>query len=283
MFDATSISNAKLAAFQKTVWGHYDANGRHELPWRLAEANGSFDPYRILVSEIMLQQTQVSRVITKYLQFLMLFPTASDLARASLGDVLIAWQGLGYNRRAKFLWQAAQMVTENYAGTFPETQQELTKLPGVGANTAGAIMAYAYNQPVAYIETNIRTVYIHYFFKDVIGVYDKEISELVEASLPKGRGADTRLWYWALMDYGSYLKQTVGNKSRASKSYTKQSPLLGSRRAVRGAVIRYLSQKEQATVKDFVSVTADPRLVEVLLCLKTEGMVREQAGVYRLT
>jgi len=278
-------SQKQIVTFQHEVWNYYDQHGRHDLDWRLPDADGKFDPYKILVSEIMLQQTQVGRVRVKYQQFLELFPTVSDLARASLGEVLVAWQGLGYNRRAKFLWQAAQMVVNEYGGKFPDNQLELTKLPGVGFNTAGALVAYAYNQPVAFIETNIRTVYIHHFFEDRQDVHDKEIIELVKASLPDKDGSPC-LWYWALMDYGTFLKQTVGNKSRASKSYVKQSPFSGSRRQVRGAVIRRLSQQDSEralSLEQLASDITDPRLSEVLRQLQTEGMVNEQAGLYRLS
>lgn len=282
------LDNVKIAAFQQVVWEYYDWQGRHDLPWRLPEADGGFDSYKVLVSEVMLQQTQVGRVIAKYAQFLGLFPRVEDLAKASLGDVLVVWQGLGYNRRAKFLWQAAQMVVNEYGGEFPQDQKELTKLPGVGVNTAGAIVAYAYNRPVSFIETNIRTVFIHHFFADLASreaVHDKEVGELVEATLPKGKDANIRLWYWALMDYGTFIKQTAGNKSRASKSYVKQSPFAGSKRAVRGAVIRHLSKNEQGTslnVDELARQIADPRLPDVLQDLVKEGMVRESAGVYRL-
>lgn len=278
-----SASPHLITEFQQAVWQYYDRHGRHQLPWRLPDATGRFDPYRILVSEVMLQQTQVGRVIPKYDQFLARFPTVQALAQASLGEVLIAWQGLGYNRRAKFLWQAAQMVTDEYGGEFPPDQEELTQLPGIGVNTAGAVIAYAFNQPVTFIETNIRTVFIHHFFGDREGVHDKEVVELVAATLPDGNAADIRLWYWALMDYGSHLKQTVGNKSRASKSYAKQSPFAGSRRAVRGAVIRYLSQAGQGVPTDgLAKIITDPRLPDVLQDLQAEGLIRKRAKQYWL-
>jgi A/G-specific adenine glycosylase len=272
--------------FQDEVWGYYAAQGRHDLPWRVPEMDGSFDPYKVMVSELMLQQTQVNRVIPKYLEFLERFPTVRALAAARLGDVLIAWQGLGYNRRAKFLWQAAQIVVNELGGEFPRGQKELTALPGVGTNTAGAIMAYAYDEPVVFIETNIRTVFIHHFFKDQADVPDKAIAELVRKNLPKaGQGtannSGVREWYWALMDYGTHIKQAHGNKSRASRGYAKQSPFHGSRRQVRGAVLRYLSQKS-GTLEELAATESDPRLTEVLQDLSREGMVREEGGRYRL-
>ncbi len=176
-----TVSQTDIAAFQDTVRDYYLSHGRHELPWRLPETDGSFDPYEIMVSELMLQQTQVNRVIPKYLAFIDAFPTASALADASLGDVLVAWQGLGYNRRAKFLWQAAQQIVNEWHGVWPQEAARLTALPGVGINTAGAIAAYAFNQPVIFIETNVRSVYFHHFFNDQSDVADKDLLEIISA------------------------------------------------------------------------------------------------------
>lgn len=278
------LNEQALRKFQDEVWEYYDRRGRHDLPWRLPDGNGEFDPYKILVSEVMLQQTQVNRVMPKYVEFLQLFPTVQALAGARLGDVLTAWQGLGYNRRAKFLWQAAQMVVNELGGEFPRNQKALTKLPGVGMNTAGAIMAYVYDEPVVFIETNIRTVYIHHFFHDQTDVADQAVVELVERTLPRegqAREGIVRQWYWALMDYGTRIKQAYGNKSRASRSYSKQSPFHGSRRKVRGAVLRHLSQRS-ATFEQLMQLESDLRLTEVLQDLEKEGMVREEGGRYSL-
>lgn len=231
-----------------------------------------------MVSEIMLQQTQVPRVIPKYRDFLELFPTVESLAGASLGDVMRVWNGLGYNRRAKFLWQAAQAVVSQYHGKFPHTQKALVALPGIGVNTAGAILAYAFNLPVAFIETNIRTVYIHHFFTDQPQVDDRAIAKLVQDTLDEQHA---REWYWALMDYGSYLKQTVGNKSRTSKAYVKQSAFQGSNRQLRGALIRALLNKPHTTA-ELQATFADERLADTLAQLVREGLVREAAGRFSI-
>lgn len=271
--------------FQAAVWSYYDQNGRHDLPWRQPSADGRFDPYRIMVSEVMLQQTQVARVVPKYHQFLEQFPDVLALATATLGEVLIAWQGLGYNRRAKFLWQAAQQVVQEHGSRFPESQEGLLALPGVGNNTAGAIVSYAYNQPAVFVETNIRTIYIHHFFEDhKEGIADKTILELVQRTLPDANEGKAlyRDWYWALMDYGVHLKLTVGNKSRASLSYTRQSPFQGSRRQVRGAVIRELGRRPLAYA-DLKQAITDSRLAEVLLQLQKEGLVVQDAEGYKLS
>lgn len=243
-------------------------------------ADGRFDPYKIMVSEIMLQQTQVSRVVPKYLAFLEQFPTLEVLARAEQGVVLKAWQGLGYNRRAKFLWQAARSIVNDHCGEFPVSEAELVKLSGIGKNTAGAILAYAFSQPVVYIETNIRTVFIHHFFNDKTGVNDKDLLELVEATLPS-EVTMTRVWYWALMDYGSYIKQSKGNLNKLSKHYVKQSAFHGSGRQIRGAIIRSLSQNP-ASLAELRSEIPDDRLDAILSELTNEELIYNRGGKYSL-
>ena len=270
------ISDHERVLFLETVWDYFRSNGRHDLPWRSSETDGSFDPYKIMVSELMLQQTQVPRVISKYEAFLKRFPTAQDIAGAELGDVLREWQGLGYNRRAKFLWQAAQKVAG--PGGFPNEQAELVKLPGIGPNTAGAVLAYAYNQPVVFIETNVRTVYIHHFFKDAAGIADKEIIALVEQTFDR---ENVREFYWAIMDYGSYLKAAVGNPNKASKHYAKQSAFQGSRRQIRGQVIRELG-KGAKKIGELSASISDERLRSVLDDLVSEKLIRAERGLYTL-
>ena len=260
--------------FRQTVWQFYKQNGRHDLPWRLPEADGSFDPYKTLVSEIMLQQTQVPRVIPKYLAFLDEFPTIDALAAAPLSAVLGMWNGLGYNRRAKYLWGAVQTVVREHQGIFPREQSQLVSLPGVGANTSGAVLAYAFNLPVMFVETNIRTVFIHHFFADQTSVSDKEVIKLVGDTLDTHHA---REWYWALMDYGSFLKQSVGNKSRLSKAYVKQSAFAGSNRQLRGAVIRVLLDKPQ-TDDELKILLPDARLSAVLAQLAREGLIEDRGG-----
>jgi len=261
--------------FLETVWQEYRLLGRHDLPWRQPEADGSFDPYKILVSEIMLQQTQVARVIPKYLAFLKRFPSTETLAQSELGDVLRAWQGLGYNRRAKFLWQAVQAVRER--GRFPATLKGLVDLPGVGVNTAGAILAYAHNRPVVFIETNIRTVYIHHFTRDSEIVSDDFIRDLLRQTLDYEH---PREFYWALMDYGAWLKTHTRNLSQ-SKQYVKQSRFAGSKRQVRGAVLRLLTERAFST-GELKTAIPDTRLEAVLAELRSESLVRFNGKKYHL-
>lgn len=267
----------QLEDFTESVWQYYTSHGRHDLPWRLPEADGSFDPYKILVSEIMLQQTQVSRVMPKYHQFLEQFPSFAALAAARLSDVLRAWNGLGYNRRAKFLWQCAVQIVENYGGHLPDTAPELIKLPGIGNNTAGAVLAYAFNKPSLFVETNIRTVFIHHFFSDQEGISDREILDLLAATLPD----NPRQWYWALMDYGTFLKQTVGNLNTQSKHYTKQSRFEGSKRQIRGQVLRLLSERPH-TAAELQHTITDPRLSDILEDLAAEGFIARSTDTYQL-
>ncbi|HET6924924.1 MAG TPA: hypothetical protein VFH39_03800 [Candidatus Saccharimonadales bacterium] len=265
-----------ITAFQDQVLAYYHARGRHDLPWRRPEPDGSFDSYKILVSELMLQQTQVSRVVPKYTEFLRRFPSAGVLAAAPLGEVLRAWSGLGYNRRAKYLWQAARYLVDHHGGVVPDSNTELVKLPGVGKNTAGSILAYAYDRPVVFVETNIRTAYIHHFFGDRTDITDAEILVAVEATLLRD---DPRVWYWALMDYGAHLKQTIGNLNKLSKTYTRQSAFAGSRRQLRGKILRTLGAGPAAAGELKIE---DERLPAVLDELSTEGLIRLQNGRYTL-
>jgi A/G-specific adenine glycosylase len=266
------------AAFRRQVWAFYRSHGRHELPWRQAEPDGHLDPYKVLVSEAMLQQTQVGRVIPKFTAFLERFPDIASLAQAPLGDVLRAWSGLGYNRRAKFLHEAAGLVVERFNGVLPEQQAELVQLPGVGPNTAGAIQAYAFDRPAVFIETNIRTVFIHHYFADQTDVTDRAILKMVAKTLPV---SDIREWYWALMDYGSYLKQSVGNLNQLSRSYSKQSRFDGSRRQIRGQIIHLLGEHPRDAA-ELSAAIHDERLASVLTELEHERLIHRSDKSFSL-
>ncbi|MBU6214604.1 A/G-specific adenine glycosylase [Patescibacteria group bacterium] len=217
------------ASFRLIVWRFYKAHGRHTLPWRKNQTL-----YRVLVSEVMLQQTQVDRVIPYYTRFLKQFPTAKKLAAAPLSEALRAWQGLGYNRRAKMLHDAAKILTRSR----PSSIHELERLPGAGPYTARAVAAFAWNEDTIVIETNIRTAVIHHFFSRRARVEDAEIVEVLRRAFPKGR---SREWYGALMDYGAYLKRNGISYTQKSAEYVKQKPLKGSIREARGAVLRELA------------------------------------------
>lgn len=263
--------------FQATVLGYYKKNKR-SLSWRTPVIKNRMDPYKIMVSEIMLQQTQASRVENKYKQFLEKFPTVHSLAVASLSDVLEVWQGLGYNRRAKYLRDAAVKIVAEYGGMLPDDSSALTKLPGIGPNTAAAIVVYSYDKPAVFIETNIRAVYIYHFFTNQNKVTDKQILELVNRTLP----ADNfREWYWALMDYGTYIKKQFGSHNSHSKHYAKQSTFHGSKRQVRGQVLRELSHGPLNTSMLSASIQ-DERLKDVLDDLLHEKLIQYDGNIYRV-
>ncbi len=262
--------------FQAVVWEYYRQHGR-QLPWR-SLVGGELNPYHVLVSELMLQQTQVTRVVPKYQEFLIAFPTIEALAGADLAQVLTLWSGLGYNRRAKFLWQAAQVVVAEHGGVIPDTRDELVVLPGVGANTAGAILAYAFNKPEVFVETNIRTVYLHHFFSDEVGVSDvqlrKKVSDTLEITNP-------REWYWALMDYGAHLKSTQPKHLHRALAHTKQSRFEGSARQLRGKALRLLAESPWSR-QELELELADERASKVLDDLLTEGLIHYTNGVVSL-
>lgn len=266
------LSLRKVAEFQKTVWDFYYVSGRHDLPWRQSP-----DPYRVLVSELMLQQTQVDRVIPKYIAFIERWPTVEKLAAASLKDVLIAWQGLGYNRRAKYVHETAKAVVKDHKGKFPVDEASLRTLPGVGPYTASALMAFAYDEPTVLIETNVRQVFIHHFFAKQTSVTDADILELVQRTLPTHR---IKQWYSALMDYGTYLKQTYGNNTQRSKHYSKQSRFKGSDREIRGAILRMLSNEPGMTTEQLVhrSGFAVDRIKTQVTALCAEGLLKKQGS-----
>lgn len=242
-----------------------------DMPWRRDTR-----PYYVLVSELMLQQTQVDRVIPKFNAFIMRFPDEQALASASLADVLRLWQGLGYNRRAKFLHEVAKSIVS--MGTFPDGESELVQLPGIGKNTAGAILAYAFNRPALFIETNVRAVYIHHFFANMDIVDDRDIMQILERTMEYEH---PREFYWALMDYGSWLKKQ-GVITGRSRHYKKQLPLNGSIREVRGKIVALLS------VSDIVADTmsgyfdGDMRYTPAINGLIKDGLVMETNGRYHL-
>lgn len=272
------ITEVEKLAFQAEVLNYYASHGRHSLPWRQPRTDQSFDPYTILVSEIMLQQTQVGRVIDKFETFMARFPDTKSLADALQGEVLVGWSGLGYNRRAKYLQIAARQIEVAYSGIFPDELADLVALPGVGKNTAGAILAYAFNKPAIFIETNIRTVFLTYFLSDKEQVSDSELLDFVADTVDTKQ---PRVWYWALMDYGAYLKKIQSNPNVRSKHYSKQDKFEGSRRQIRGKVLRELAS-QPLTQADLSKRIADQRLDDVLVVLVREEMIRLVGGYFRL-
>lgn len=260
--------------FQELIW----QKGRElyrEMPWRQDTR-----PYYVLVSELMLQQTQVDRVILKFEAFITRFPDEAALAQASLAEVVALWNGLGYNRRAKYLHDSAKMILDVFNGQFPTTYDNLMRLPGVGPNTAGAIMAYAYTQPVVFIETNVRTVYFEHFFTDADMVSDSELRQAVAATLDHEH---PREFYWALMDYGASLKRQGAGRLAKSKHYKKQSPLKGSIREVRGEIIRLLMIDDAPLAELSQRYDSDVRFAPALEGLLADGLVTQTGDQLHLT
>lgn len=244
-----------------------------DMPWRQ-----DTQAYYVMVSEIMLQQTQVERVVPKFTAFIVAFPTVEMLAAAPLAEVLGLWSGLGYNRRAKYLHDSAKQIA--LRGTFPETAKDLQTLPGIGKNTAGAIMAYSFNIPSIFIETNIRTVYLHHFFPGGEIIADKQIEQLLDQTIEREH---PREFYWALMDYGSWLKRQGAGNIRQSKHYKKQSPLKGSVREVRGAIVKQLTHVDMTEVELRQHVFADERFAPALAGLVRDGLVAQKNDKLHLT
>jgi A/G-specific adenine glycosylase len=264
-----------IRQFQREVLAFYHEHGRHDMVWR-----HTTDPYRIVVSELMLQQTQVERVAIKFPAFIAVFPDFATLAAAPLHEILAIWQGMGYNRRALFLKKIAESVLKDYNGVLPQDVETLTTLPGIGTATASSIAAFAFNAPVVFIETNIRRVYIHVFFPDRETVTDKEILTLVERTLYR---ENPRVWYWALFDLGAFLKTGVANPNRRSAHYTRQAPFEGSDRRIRGLILKTLVTGSCMKEDDLPGHIGedDRRVKRIVAALEQEGfVVREGGHVY---
>lgn len=269
--------------FQKVILDYYRDHGR-KLPWRKTK-----DPYKIFVSEVMLQQTRVSRVLTKYPEFIKTFPSFRALANANLRDVLRVWQGMGYNRRAFYLKQSAKIIVDNYAGKLPNDPKLLEQLPGIGKATAASIAVFAFNAPIVFIETNIRRVFIYHFFasRRLESVRDIEIFPLIARTLDY---QNSRKWYWALMDYGSMLgtalpKLKIGNPNHKSAHYTKSPRFEGSARQLRGQILKLLIAKPLALSKVFAQTTQTTKM-DVRKCLATlmrDKLIKKQNGKYTIS
>jgi A/G-specific adenine glycosylase len=263
------ISPLKIDKFRAAIYDFYKSHGR-KLPWRNTQ-----DPYHILVSEVMLQQTQVGRVAEKYEQFLSAFPDFASLTLAPLRNVLSVWQGMGYNRRAIALKRIAGEVLSFHNGVLPSSEELLLKLPGIGKATASSILAFAFNKPSVFIETNIRRVFIHFFFSDRENIRDTDILPIVEKTLDR---ANPREWYYALMDYGSLLKTTTQNPNRKSAHYKRQESFEGSRRQLRGKVLKKILEDPSVTESSLVHHTGQsPETIrEVLRQLQKEGFIAKR-------
>lgn len=260
-----------------------------DLAWR-----NTRDPYAVWISEVMLQQTQVARVEGRWQHWLERFPTCEALAQAPSADVLEEWQGMGYNRRALSLLRASQAIAER--GSFPVEEAELRALPGIGPATAAGIRAFAYDLPGVYLETNVRSVFLHELFRGRVDVSDRELVPLVRATCPADASDpehDPRTWYYALLDYGAYLKRTTPNPSRRSRGHTVQSRFEGSHRQKRAELLRIVlahpegvssseagdelnRQEEQAGRPPVAPADVDALLAELM----KEGFILNKVGIW---
>lgn len=237
-------------------------------------------PYYVVVSEVMLQQTQTYRVAPKFDAFINAFSSFNALKGASLQEVYQYWQGLGYNRRAKYLQEIARIVVEDYAGQLPADPKILQTFPGLGPATAASICAFAFNMPIAFIETNIRSVFIHHFFQDQADVRDAQLMPLIEQTLDR---ENPREWYYALMDYGVMLKKQHKNPSRKSKHHVKQSKFEGSNRQIRGALLRILAENGPMTEVEIAKMLHQfelQRIMHNLGALQQEKFIIKSNGRY---
>ena len=267
-----------IPKFQKLILDSRKKNQR-DMPWRETD-----NPYKILVSEVMLQQTQVARVLPKYKEFLKEFPTLQSLAKTPDGKLLKVWRGLGYWKRALSLKKAAKEIIKSHEEKFPENPKDLQKLPGIGPYTAGAIACFAFQNKDAFLDTNIRRVYLHFFFPKKKDVSDKEILHIAEKAVWK---KNPRQWHYALFDYGAtVLKDKKINKQ--SKHYSKQSRFEGSLRSFRTKVMRFLLDQPNQTataskIQRLLKKAKSPYVPEkILASLEKDGLIKKKRNFYSL-
>jgi A/G-specific adenine glycosylase len=257
-----------------------------ELPWR-----NTTDPFAVLVSEVMLQQTQVARVLNYWERWMAAFPTVDALAAASTTDVLELWQGMGYHRRALALKRSCELCAEHFEGRLPYGYEALLKLPGIGPATAAGVCVFAYEQPQVYLETNVRTVFLHHFFPHRDQVADRELIPLIEASCDRDH---PRSWYYALLDYGNHLKSILPNPSRRSRHHTRQSAFEGSVRQKRAELLRLVLVAPGATTDTLTealnslehsarrSATGFDEVESLLATLAHEGFLANHASCWHI-
>ncbi len=275
--EQNGLTSYTVRKFRTLVYSFYRKHARDDLPWRNTD-----NPYEILVSEIMLQQTQIERVLHKYPLFLSKYPDFPSLARVRLRSLYKVWQGMGYNRRALALREIARTVVKPpYHGTLPSDTDTLMRLPHVGQSTAGALLAFAFNKPSVFIETNIRRVFIHFFFREQERIEDRDIIPLIEKTLDR---KDPRNWYYALMDYGSALRNLKDNPNLKSTQYKKQSTFAGSNRQIRGKILSLISKQQYLPLKDLSGQLNVPhdKIVKVVDQLREEGFIKKKGRYIRM-
>ncbi|MBE0583817.1 MAG: A/G-specific adenine glycosylase [Desulfofustis sp.] len=274
-YSRNGMCRETLERFRTIIFHHY-LHHRRDFSWR-----EEISPYRVLVSEVMLQQTQTSRVVPVFERFIGALPDFRSLAGAPFAEVLGLWKGLGYNRRARYLQETAVRVIGEHDGILPDSPDVLVTFPGIGPATAASICVFACNQPLVFIETNIRTVFLHFFFPGETAVHDRRIMPLVERTLEVERPRD---WYYALMDYGVLLKRIVGNAGRRSSHYHRQSPFAGSDRQLRGRILQQLLDCQLVEAADLAPLLGEPsaRVDRLVDALCDEGLVVRNGTVLAL-
>jgi A/G-specific adenine glycosylase len=268
-YDKCGLSKELINNFQNLIWDYYKDHIR-SFPWRETD-----NPYHIFISEWMLQQTQTTAVISKYKAFLNRFPTFSDLAKSSVEDVIKLWQGLGYNRRAIWMKTAAEIIVREHGGVLPDDPEILEKIKGIGHATAREMVSFAYNKPTAFIETNIRRVFLHLFFYNKTGIRDADILELVKKTVDN---ENPREWYYALMDYGVYLKKNLKpDPNHRSAHYKKQPKFKGSDRELRGKILRMKIANTSITIDELAQKLQQPvrKVKEFITKMEQEGFFKK--------
>ncbi|TFG24188.1 MAG: A/G-specific adenine glycosylase [Promethearchaeota archaeon] len=275
LYKKKGLSDEVIKAFQQFILSFYRRNKR-AFPFR-----EKITPYRVVVSEIMLQQTQTNRVSKKFIEFINAFPDFNSLAQSSNEKLLSLWQGLGYNRRALALKEIANIIMNKFDGEVPRDVKSLESLPQIGFNTASSILAFAYNIPTCFIETNIRRVYIYFFFPGRSKISDKEIMEIVEVTIEKD---NPREWYYALMDFGVMLKKTHPELNKRSVHYRKQAKFNGSTRQLRGKILKLLLKKPRSKQEIFEIMNfEEKKIIKILNTLVKEGFIQQDKETFFIT
>lgn len=276
MYKKEGLTREVIRTFQNIIYSYFNQYGR-DFPFR-----NEINPYNVVISEIMLQQTQTNRVVEKFQQFIQKFPDFQSLANAPLNEVLKVWQGLGYNRRAVALKKIAERVVNEFDGILPADIDILKSFPQIGHNTASSIVAFAFNMPTFFIEVNIRRVYIYYFFPGKSSIKDSAIVLIVRKTLDS---SNVRKWYYALTDYGVMLKKTHPELNKRSAHYRKQAKFKGSNREVRGKILKLLIASSSLTeVEIFKELKINSKkLKEILNLLIKEGFIKQEKQGFSIT
>ena len=261
----------RVRAFRRKVLRFYRRSGR-DLPFR-----HTTDPYRIVVAEVMLQQTQVDRMLFWYEAWLERWPDWHSLARAGRREVLKMWSGLGYNRRALYLLETARRVVNEYQGRLPSDYRALIRLPGIGPYVANAVLVFAFGQRRAAVDTNVRRVLIHELGLPP-DIPAKAVQEIAQAVLPR---TDPAEWHHALMDYGALALPRQAGRPRSREAGERYE---GSLRQVRGEIIRRLTTAARIRLDTVARSLACPlgTVVRAATALEKEGLVRVSRHYVRL-